>query len=96
VTEGERAAAAAALAAMLEREAEGELTADILLSTPAEPDAGLIEAEIALIGGMIDREPFPSARHTDLCAAFRALNWARSPRAFARPSECVNPGEEHE
>ncbi len=68
----------------------GTLTAEILLRSPACPDADRMQAEILKLERMIDAEPM-GERHTDLCAAFRALMWARSPDSHAPPSECVLP-----
>ena len=70
---------------------DGLLTAELIVRTPAVPDAERITREIVRLDGMIDATPC-GPRHTDLCAAFRALNWARSPDAFTPPSECVLPG----
>lgn len=68
----------------------GTLTAEILVRSSAHPDADQMQTEILKLDRMIDAEPL-GERHTDLCAAFRALMWARSPDSFTAPSECVLP-----
>jgi hypothetical protein len=73
---------------LTEEHKEGELTATILLASPPAISLDHIQAEILRLDKMIDAEP-NGERHTDLCAAFRALNWARSPNAFSSPSGCV-------
>jgi hypothetical protein len=50
--------------------------------------AAALDAEIAELNRMIDQEKDPVEKR-ELCAAYRALNWARSPDAFAPPSEGI-------
>ena len=47
-----------------------------------------IGPELATLNRMIDLEKDPIEKR-ELCAAYRALNWARSPDAFAPPSEGI-------
>ena len=67
-----------------------DTTTELLLHTKPAPCTDHLQAEILTLSRMIDAEPM-GERHTDLCAAFRALMWARCPDGFARPSECVLP-----
>jgi len=75
---------------LIEAHEDGSLTTETLVRLPYAPNQKRLEAEILKLSAMIDAEP-DGERHTDMCAAYRALNWARNPDGFSPPSECVLP-----
>lgn len=90
MNEAERRQTQKDVESLIEDHEGGFLTSELLVHVPFMPDKRRLEGEILRLSKMIDAEP-NGERHTDMCAAFRALNWARNPDGFALPSECVLP-----
>ena len=61
-----------------------DLSDRILAAAPPQPDGNRITRQIRHIERALLREE-NERRRSDLYAAYRALNWARSPDAFAPP-----------
>jgi len=62
-----------------------ELATEILVHARPWADADLILRQIVALDGAIDRERDPQRRR-EMCAQYRALNWARAPHCFAPPT----------
>ena len=71
---------------LLADHAAGVLTAELLLAAKPAPSISRLQAEILRLERLITATP-PGRQHDLLCAAFRALNWARSPDSFVPPSQ---------
>ena len=65
---------------------DGEMTIELLLHSPYAPSDEKMTAEILKLSVMIGTEG-SDAKKSELCAAFRALMWARSPDGYAPPSQ---------